>query len=37
VWKAYSYYGWVAKSAIQYTLTEDWPNDPAAIETVASA
>ena len=37
VWKTYSYYGWIAKSAIQYTLTEDWPNDPAAIETVAPA
>ena len=29
VWKTYTYYGWIAKSAIQYTLTEDWPNDPA--------
>ena len=37
VWKTYTYYGWIAKSAIQYTLTEDWPNDPAAIETVAPA
>ena len=37
VWKTYTYYGWVAKSAIQYTLTEGWPNDPAAIETVAPA
>ena len=37
VWKTYTYYGWIAKSAIQYTLTEDWPNDPAAIETVARA
>jgi len=37
VWKSYTYYGWVEKSAIQYTLTEDWPNDPAAIETVAPA
>ena len=36
-WKTYTYYGWIAKSAIQYTLTEDWPNDPAAIETVAPA
>ena len=36
-WKNYTYYGWVAKSAIQYTLTEDWPNDPGAIETVAPA
>ena len=37
VWKTYTYYGWISKSAIQYTLTEDWPNDPAAIETVAPA
>ncbi|MGJ4851306.1 phage tail spike protein [Bacillota bacterium Meth-B3] len=37
VWKTYTCYGWIAKSAIQYTLTEDWPNDPAAIETVAPA
>ena len=37
VWKTYTYYGWIAKSAIQYTLTEDWPNDPAAIEAVAPA
>ena len=37
VWKTYTYYGWIAKSAIQYSLTEDWPNDPAAIETVAPA
>ena len=36
-WKDYTYYGWVAKSAIQYTLTEDWPDDPAAIEAVAPA
>ena len=36
-WKDFTYYGWVAKSAIQYTLTEDWPNDPGAIETVAPA
>jgi len=36
-WKTYTYYGWIAKSAIQYTLTEDWPNDPAAIEEVAPA
>ena len=36
-WKDFTYYGWIAKSAIQYTLTEDWPNDPAAIETIAPA
>ena len=36
-WKTYTYYGWIAKSAIQYTLTEDWPDDPAAIENVAPA
>ena len=36
-WKDFTYYGWVAKSAIQYTLTENWPNDPAAIEAVAPA
>ena len=37
VWRSYTYYGWIAKSAIQYTLSEDWPNYPAAIETVAPA
>ena len=37
LWRDSAYYGWVMASALQYKLTADWPDDPAAIEAVAPA